>query len=212
MTIRVEEWSQGYSVAALGLDLNSQPGKTRIRRDLRSLLRTPGTLTSYSTPVDLHLYCDLFSEQVAFNAVTDIDWYLRFTRMRGLTPGGVPTGFSPFRISAKDVQPSKSAISTLGEGLAGWLLLQQHYQVIARPIAEWPDLLAAKSDELALVQVKATQEPDVLDPMIETAPEGLQYTRNCSTSKGRQMTCLVIGVIIESASDYRLRVMRLVLR
>lgn len=127
---------------------------------------------------------------------------------RGIYSWGLPTGLVPLSIRASDVRPSITAISVIGEGLAGWYLERQRgLRPLSRPVGEGPDFvfldMTNRPPRTILVEVKATQQTDVKQQIKTAAIPLLQYARN-ATTPGNDFSCCIVGVIIKSSSDFEL--------
>ena len=214
MTVDVSEWSYQIATRSIGPDLNSTVGKNRLSKRVAASLAQLPARRSEPTPRNLQDIIDIFGEQVTVDAVGDLSRYFRVTQARGFTPGGLATGLSPLAIGPGDVRPSNTAISVIGEGLAGWYLGGQQLRPLARPIGEGVDLifqdLLTRPRRYALVQVKATQQRDILGQMKRSLPDLLQYGYNvAAVAPPNTYTCYVIGVVIAPSGDFDLLSLRL---
>jgi hypothetical protein len=117
-------------------DLNSTSGRTRLRSQLRQQLRSSLTPTVVTIPSDLQDYVDRYAEQVTLLAMADLDKFFVFQQQRGFTVGGLPPGFPPLAIMPRDIKPSNTAISAIGEGVAGWYI-ENHLRF--RPLSRTSD-------------------------------------------------------------------------
>lgn len=211
MTVRVFEWTDTIRRNDLGLELKDRAGRSRLSARLSQLLR--GTLTPRVSPnpTNLQFYIDIYGEQVTADAVADLEKYVLYRVQMGYTLGGLATGLSPLAILPRDVRPSNTAISVLGEGLVGWFL-EQRFQPLARPIGDGPDFVFEDTRGLGartvLVEVKATQLSDVRGQMREAAVPALDYSLKVSLS-GRNVSCLIAGVIIKSGVDFDLLILEI---
>ena len=206
MTVRIFEWSNAIYLRTLGPALNNTYRRSRIARDATSRLNQLPSPTRRATPFDLQDYIDLYGEQVTSNAVGDLQLYFQKTQIRGFTSGGLSTQLSPLGIGPGDVRPSITAISVLGEGLAGWYLEGRSLLPLARPIGENADLIFEDNTtgptKYALVQVKATQQENIIGQMKAAVPQLLQYAYNVAAQAKSDYVCYVIGVIIRQSGDY----------
>ena len=112
----------------------------------------------------------------------------------------------PLSIAPRDMLPSSTAISVIGEGLAGWYLEDKQMQPLARPIAEGIDLIfmdrGSSRTKYALVEVKGTQQRDVIAQMRNAVPDLLQYGFNAAARARSDYSCYIIGVIIIAPDNY----------
>jgi hypothetical protein len=205
MTISIYEWS--YALGVKAPELNSRIGRSRLAGQVSRLLsRTPSPRYERN-PNNLQQFIDLYGEQVTVDAIGDINRYFQVTQARGYTSGGLPTQLPPLSIGPGDVRPSTTAISVIGEGLAGWHLEQRQLSPRARPIGESIDLVfedaSSKPGKYVLVQVKATQQQDIVGQMKKAVPELLQYAYNvAAVAPQNAYACNVIGVVIGRAGDF----------
>jgi hypothetical protein len=200
-------------------DLNSTSGRTRLRSQLRQQLRSSLTPTVVTIPSDLQDYVDRYAEQVTLLAMADLDKFFVFQQQRGFTVGGLPTGFPPLAIMPRDIKPSNTAISAIGEGVAGWYI-ENHLRFrplsrTIRPVGEGPDFILVNQTtpaSVVLVEVKGTPESSVIaERLVEAAvPRGLQYTCNVADRRlpGRY-AYLLLGVLIRQISDLELWSLRI---
>ena len=149
MTVEISEWSSQIATRSIGPDLNSTVGKNRLARQVAQSLAQAPVRRSEPTPGNLQAIIDIYGEQVTVDAVRDLSRYFSVTQARGFTPGGLATGLSPLAIGPGDVRPSITAISVIGEGLAGWYLGSRQLRPLARPIGEGVDLIFQDTTSLA---------------------------------------------------------------
>lgn len=214
MKVRIFEWRDTINKPDLGRYLKDRHGKGRLGDRIRQLLRRGAQLSQEPTPGNLQYYVGLYGEQVTLNASGDLAEYFTVGQNRGFkfTVGGLPTGFPALAIQPRDIKPSNTAISVIGEGLAGWYLAMKGMIPLRRPIGEGPDIIFVNRQGTlyALVQVKATQEPDVKAQIRLSAIPLLQYTLNVITmSSVDSYFCNIIGVIIEPGNDFDLLSLRI---
>ena len=206
MIVRIFEQSISLRLDTLGLDLNSRSGKSRVANQATSPLDRLPFSRSAPTPPDLQMYINRYGEQVAQNPVADLNLYFQRTQNRGFTLGGVSTQLPPLAIGPGDMMPSITAISVIGEGLAGWYLERRSLQAMARPIGETVDLIfrdrRASLTKYALIQVKATQQENIIGQMKIAVPQLLQYGYNAAARASSAYSCYIIGVIIRQSDDY----------
>lgn len=91
---------------------------------------------------------------------------------------------------------------------------QQGFQPLARPIGEAVDLIfedaSSRPTTYALIQVKATQQPDILAQMRRAVPDLLQYSYNVAAiASTSTYSCYIIGVIIGQSDDFALLSLKL---
>ena len=142
------------------------------------------------------------------DALADINKYFSRLARMGFTIGGLPTGSSPLSILPSNIRPSNTAISVIGEGLAGWHLQQQRgFVPLSRPIGEGPAFIfqdfTTSPPSTILVEVKTTQQSNVKQQMKDAVVKQLQYARNVAT-RGNSYSCLLIGMVIRPRSDFDL--------
>lgn len=214
MTIDVYEGSHQISRPQLG-DYNLNRSALR-----RALSRWLGAITLVQpSPIlpPLQHIADKYGEQITVDAETDLQRYITFMQVGGLsTLGGVPTGYSPFGLNPRHVRPSNTAISVLGEGLAGWYLESlQHMSCLGRPIGVSPDLVFedAGKTSYALVEVKGTQQSHIHDRMGEAVISLFAIGANLILRDPRTSYDLrVIGVIVNPVAGYQLHSLNISVR
>lgn len=211
MSVNVFTWSDRIDLRQLGLDLNNRSGRAGLERRFRQLLNRTPAPHQLSTPANLLQQIDLYGEQVTENAIADINKYLSNVSTRGFTIGRLQTGFSPLAITARDVKPSNTAVSVIGEGLVGWHMQHRGLQLfgrpIIRPVGEGPDLIFEDGNtaptRTILVEVKSTQEPDVRAQMRSGVIPLLQFAQNAARATNA-LSSFVAGVIIKNTNDFDL--------
>lgn len=209
MVISIFEWGDRIPAINLGHLLNN---KLELKDYLRRLLRRTAQVKQEPTPANLQYYVALYGEQVTSDAAADIENYFAISQNRGFTVSGLPTGYQPFNILPRDIKPSNTAISVIGEGLAGWYLQSQNLFPLSRPIGHPIDLLFEDSQRtvFAFVQVKATQEPDIKAKLTESAHPLLQYTLNERPSSAKiAYFSNVIAVGIKPGRNFELLSLRI---
>ena len=158
-----------------------------------------------ATPTPLQAYADLYGEEVTEDAVADLGKYFSYRAVLGLTVGGLPTGLPPLAILPREVRPSTTAISVIGEGLVGWYMQARGLRPLSRPIGEGPDFVFEDTTTIptltALVEAKSTQQSDVRQQMRDATIPRLEYALKVATS-GARVSCFITGVVIKSTSDF----------
>lgn len=212
MVIDISECQGTISSSDLGRYFINKTGKAQLKHHVSQWLGKVPPKGQAPTP-NLQQYADIYAEQVTSDPMQDLSKYFATLQGRGFTVGGVSTGFPTLAISPKDVKPSNTAISAVGEALAGWYLESKKNMVpLARPISEGPDIIFADKNTAcyALVQVKATQEPDVCGRLKEAALDLLDWARNVKLMAPRTAySAYLIGIVIKTASDYELISLRI---
>nr|MDO8079351.1 hypothetical protein [Candidatus Freyarchaeota archaeon] len=158
----------------------------------------------------MNTYVDRYAEQVVNDANSDISKYLTFLKERGLTLGGVSTEVVLLKISSRYVKPNNTAISAIGEALAGWYLQTKKNLIpLARPIQEGADLIFMdeKRDSYFLVSVKATMGQFINTFLKDATVALLKYANN--NIKYIPPTTLlsnyIIGVAIKKNENYEIK-------
>lgn len=121
--------------------------------------------------------------------------------------GGLPTGSASLAIPPHDIKPSNTAISVIGEGLAGWLFQQLGMFAYARPIGISADLIFTdmQRNTFALVQVKTTQSAYIKDPILKDVVKDIdQASRVRDYASRYTYTCDLVGVIIKTVNDFEI--------
>lgn len=205
MSIRVYEGSHDITRAQLGTyNLN----RADLRRALSQWLTTMTPAPIIPLP-SLQGMADKYGEQITLNAEGDLQQYITFMQGGGLsTPGGVPTtGFSPLAMNPRHVAPSNTAISVLGEGLAGWYLEHLNMTCLVRPIGRAPDLVFEDVGKTSytLVEVKGSQQSYIHERMGEAIVSLFNIGSNLMhVDPYTSYDLRAIGVIIRTAVDYEL--------
>lgn len=182
--------------------------KRQIRRWASDLANTDREPLQPITP-DLEFYIDKYSEQVTAHAEDDLIKYFVSLQNQGFTFGGLPTDLPPLSIAPGNIKPSNTAIACVAEGLAGWYLETQGLVPLARPIGEGPDLMFESSGSYILVQVKGTQEEDVLGPLVAGTYDLLDHVRSVAQwQPDNRYHCWTIGTVIGRTLDYGLLVLQ----
>ncbi len=204
MAVHIHEWSSSIRLDDLGPLLNKRSINSWITPILSG---SPPPLYTQPVPSNLQGYIDLYGEQVTHDAVDDIQKYFQ-------TIGGPSTQMTLFPTPPVYARPSITAISVIGEGLAGWYLENKGLEPFGRPIGEPADLvfqdINTSPRKYALVQVKATatqQQASTIRRMRTAAPSLLQYTLNNIPIRNIPnrpfvYSCYIIGVIINKSDNY----------
>ncbi len=134
--------------------------RARLRRRLESNLAPQMAYKeNFSLSISetaLKLMITKFSEQRVFQPLNEIRYWFTYEAGAYIEPGYPPLFYSGGS-SKKDRSPNKSAISAIGEGIAGFLA-QRIYRctTLARPNHEIPDIVMEDVDKTYLVEAKAT--------------------------------------------------------
>lgn len=144
-----------------------------------------------------------FSEQVVFNPRKEIQHWFAYTSGAYLEPGYAPLYY--FWTTTKP-SPNKSAISAIGEGIAGYLAqYYYHCSMLARPNHDYPDIVmeTQSADATYLVEAKAT----IIDePQKAIEANLLRFVSNTATAElldVRPLKGLLVSTRIESEMIYR---------
>lgn len=211
MTVNVREWSDSIPRNALGPAVEDSAS---LKGRFRSLLRKPVQPTTQPTPKGpLQHYADLYGEQVTTNALADLDRYFAVMQ-KILTLGGLPTGYPRLGILGRGVRPSNTAVSVVGEGLAGWYLEDQLGLVpLARPVGKGPDIIFTDTGRTRffLVQVKGTQEPDIKPRLLDASQGLIQFAHNVVPVTSSRYSCILVGVEIRGADDFAIAAVHIAL-
>jgi hypothetical protein len=108
------------------------------------------------SPNALKLMVQKYSEQLVHEPLEEMAFWFNYSSGVFLEPGYPPLYYSA-KSGQKNVEPNKSAIGAIGEGVAG-LLGQNlfHARKLVRPIQDYPDILMAEGQAIYLVEAKAT--------------------------------------------------------
>ncbi len=202
MSINIFEWSTSIPRVDLGQQVQN---RTTLQSRLRSVLYTVPPPVPEPLPANLQGYADMYGEQVTVDALADLNRYFLAISSRRLTLGGLPTGFSPLSILSRGLRPSNTAISVLGEGLAGWYLERNGLIPLARPVATGADLVFTNPTraERYLVQATGTQRPGTIRDVIRNrCVEFLQFAHNVLPVTSSRYSCILVGVEVTNSSNF----------
>jgi hypothetical protein len=142
-----------------------------------------------------------YSEQAVFNPRREIQHWFAYSSGAHLEPGYMPLFY--FRQSKDRPSANKSAISAIGEGVAGFLA-QRLYGCtkLARPNHDYPDIVMEASGVTYLVEAKATV---IKNPASELDANLLWFVSHTATAAGmdvRPVKGLLISTRINTDTDY----------
>jgi hypothetical protein len=165
------------------------------------LLMSPSTLT---------IMVQKYSEQLVRQPLEEMEFWFSYANGVFLEPGYPPLYYSA-KSGQKNVEPNKSAIAAIGEGVAGFLG-QQFFRArkLVRPIQDYPDILMIDGQQqLYLVEAKATSiSPERIQQKIDE-----QLSRLCVYLSGARdllpkqpITGVLIGTALLDSHHYEVYV------
>lgn len=154
-----------------------------------------------------------YSEQLVFQPLQEIRYWFTYSSGAFLEPGYPPLFYSRDRY--RKVSPNKSAVSAIGEGIAGFVA-QRLYQCskLARPNHDYPDIVMEDQQRTFLVEAKATlqsQNDRVEDVVDGELPRLASLTSSAGQLDVRPVVGLLIGTALISEIEYYCYMVELVL-
>ncbi len=156
-------------------------------------------------PDALKLMVRKYSEQLVYQPLEEMRFWFTYSNGVFLEPGYPPLYYSR-KSSSQSVSPNKSAIASIGEGVAG-LVAQQLYRArkLARPIHDYPDLVMANRQTIYLIEAKATtgSGTDIQHIIDEELSRMSVYTSGCANlASQNQIVGVVIGTALTNINVY----------
>jgi hypothetical protein len=144
-----------------------------------------------------------YSEQWVFQPLREIQRWFAYASGAYLDPGYPPLYYS--KTGGARASPNKSAVSAIGEGVAGFLA-QRLYQCrkLARPNHDYPDVVMEANNYTFLLEAKATTQADALEGIIaEELPRLASFASSANQMDVRPVAALLIATELVSESQYR---------
>ncbi len=146
-----------------------------------------------------------YSEQLIYKPLDEIRHWFTYESGAFIEPGYPPLFYSHDKNYT--LSPNKSAVAGIGEGVAGFLS-QRLYQCrkLARPIHDYPDIVAGSGRYTYLFESKATVArpyKEILDEIDSELPRLAAYVASCSELDTRPVTGVLIGTAITSETSYQ---------
>ena len=149
-------------------------------------------------PDALKLMVRKYSEQLVYQPLEEMRFWFNYSSGIFLEPGYPPLYYSR-KPSSQSVSPNKSAIASLGKGIAG-LVAQRLYRArkLARPIHDYPDLVMVNGQTIYLIEAKATtgSGADIQQTIDDEVSRMSVYTAGCTNLAPQNK---IIGVLIGTA-------------
>ena len=145
-----------------------------------------------------------YSEQLVFQPLQEIRYWFTYSSGAFLEPGYPPLYYG--RDRNRTVSPNKSAVSAIGEAIAGFLA-QRLYGCtkLARPNHDYPDIVMEGQDMTFLVEAKATlrSEGDQIETVVDDElPRLASLTSSARLLDVRPVRGLLIGTTLISEVEY----------
>jgi len=145
-----------------------------------------------------------YSEQLAFQPVTELRHWFTYRSGAYLDPGYPPLFYGALKTSS--FSPNKSAESAIGEGIAGFVA-QRMYRCrkLARPNHDYPDIvMERRPDRTYLVEAKATlvSREKIRRIADEEIPKMATMVISGRLMDTRPVMGLVVGTFFESETQY----------
>ena len=175
---------------------------------LRELTKKP----SYSAvdPISIHetilkRMITKYSEQLVYKPLEELLYWFTYDSGAFIEPGYPPLFYS--RDKNRIISPNKSAVAGIGEGISGFLA-QRLYRCrkLARPIHDYPDIIAESGDCTYLFESKATvarTSNEIKNEIDSELPRLAAYIASCSELDTRPVKGVLIGTAMESETLYR---------
>jgi hypothetical protein len=144
-----------------------------------------------------------YSEQWVFQPLREIQRWFAYESGAYLDPGYPPLYYA--KAGGSRPSPSKSAVSAIGEGVAGFIA-QRVYQCrkLARPNHDYPDVVMEATSHTFLLEAKATTQSDALEGIInEELPRLASFASSANQMDVRPVAALLIATELVSESQYR---------
>jgi hypothetical protein len=144
-----------------------------------------------------------FSEQRVFQPLNEIRHWFTYEAGAYIQPGYPPLFYSGG--NSKERSPNKSAISAIGEGIAGFLAQRvYHCTMLARPNHEMPDIVMEDAHLTYLVEAKATMasKDKIHGNVDETIPSMARLFVSSLLLDIRPPLGLIVGTYIQSETEY----------
>lgn len=145
-----------------------------------------------------------YSEQLVFQPLEEIRYWFTYSSGAFLEPGYPPLFYS--RDKNRYVSPNKSAVSAIGEGIAGFVAQRlYHCTKLARPNHDYPDVVMEAQQMTFLVEAKATLQ--AIDDRIENVvdmelPRLASFTSSAGQLDVRPVVGLLVGTALLSELSY----------
>lgn len=153
-----------------------------------------------------------YSEQLVFQPLKEIQYWFTYSSGTFLNDPGYPPLYY-YTTSKKKVSPNKSAVCSIGEGIAGYLS-QQLYKCrkLARPNHDFPDIVMTSHGKTYLVESKATLSSDsgIMIEVRETLPRMASFVSSCVGLDRRPIIGLLIGTYIINETNYHCYITELI--
>jgi hypothetical protein len=145
-----------------------------------------------------------YSEQLVFQPLQEIRYWFTYSSGAFLEPGYPPLYYG--RDRNRSVSPNKSAVSAIGEGIAGFLA-QRLYRCtkLARPNHDYPDIVMEGQYMTFLVEAKATlrSEEEQIETVVDSElPRLASLTSSAKLLDVRPIRGLLIGTMLVSEVEY----------
>ena len=143
-----------------------------------------------------------YSEQWVFQPLREIQRWFAYESGAYLDPGYPPLYYA--KTGGSRPSPNKSAVSAIGEGIAGFLGQRlYHCRKLARPNHDYPDVVMEASNHTFVLEAKATTQPDSFEGIIaEELPRLASFASSANQMDVRRVSALLIATELVSESEY----------
>ncbi|NLX99192.1 MAG: hypothetical protein GXY83_23900 [Rhodopirellula sp.] len=174
-----------------------------LQKSLASQLRYTETLGSAISETTLKRMVTKYSEQLAFQPLTELRHWFTYRSGAYIEPGYPPLFYGAVKTSA--FSPNKSAESAIGEAIAG-CLGQRLYRCrkLARPNHDYPDIVMERPDQTYLVEAKATlaSREKIRQIADEEIPSMATMVISSKLMDTRPVVGLIVGTFFDSENHY----------
>lgn len=211
MTISISLWRRQFQLSPLEQSLAQTAASRKQIKDQFNLQLASHAVTYSSAPTisvapsTLGAMIRRYSEQLVYRPLEEMRFWFTYSSGIFLEPGYPPLYYSRTS-SNQSVAPNKSAIASIGEGVAG-LLAQRlyHARKLARPIHDYPDLVMAHERTIYLVEAKATtgSASDIQTVIDEELSRMSVYVSGCANlAPHNTIVGVLIGTALTSMNSY----------
>ena len=152
-----------------------------------------------------------YSEQMVFEPLNEIHHYFNISNGGALFSGI----YKHLLYSTKNnkVTPNKSAISAIGEGVAGYLAQKVFKcRLLARPNHDYPDAVMEANAMTYLIEAKSSMsEKSLRNELDKEMNKIVSYISAAQKRDVRQVRGVLIGTFIKSEFEYKCEVNKLTL-
>ena len=174
---------------------------------MKSLSTKPGYGDSFTMNIHdstLIMMIGKYSEQFIFQPLEEIKQWMGFNSGLFYEPGYPDLYYSIKKRDGK-ISPNKSAISGVGEGMAG-CIAQRLYNCkrMSRPNHDFPDIVMSSGPVVYMVEAKSTSisEAAVKSEIDDELPRMTSFVASCADIDSREIVGLLVGTAVMKESQF----------